>query len=202
MIVGLTGGIATGKSTVGSELTRLGQTVIDADQVSRDIVSPGSEALDLIAARFGAHILNTDGSLNREALGTIVFSDKSARESLEQITHPRIRAEIANRVREAFINGAEIVFVEAALLVETGSAALYPCLWVVSCDADTQIDRLIARKGCDAITAKKWIAAQMNMEEKIQHATTVIDNNGSIEDLHEEVALALSRLRAQLKDQD
>jgi dephospho-CoA kinase len=176
--------------------------VIDADRVSRDIVNIGSPALALIADRFGPTILQDDGSLDREALGGIVFNNTAARKALEEITHPLIRSEIANRVQDAFTNGAKIVFVEAALLVETGSAALYPCLWVVRCPPAVQIQRLISRKGCDEATAKKWISAQMDMNEKVQHATRVIDNDGSILQLHAHVERALSELREQLLGQD
>ena len=200
MIVGLTGGIATGKSTVGQHIEKLGGTVIDADRVARDIVQPGSEALADIAQRFGADVLLPDGSLNRAVLGQIVMNDSVARTALEEITHPRIRTEIATRVRDAFTHGARVVFVEAALLVETGSAKLYPKLWVVRCAQDTQVRRLMERKGCDRDTAEQWISSQMDMAEKVQHASLVIDNDGTIQELEDQVGAALLELMAQLPD--
>ena len=200
MIVGLTGGIATGKSTVGQHIEKLGGTVIDADRVARDVVQPGSEALADIAQRFGADVLLPDGSLNRAVLGQIVMNDSVARTALEEITHPRIRTEIATRVRDAFTHGARVVFVEAALLVETGSAKLYPKLWVVRCAQDTQVRRLMERKGCDRATAEQWISSQMDMTEKVQHASLVIDNDGTIQELEDQVGAALLELMAQLPD--
>ena len=200
MIVGLTGGIATGKSTVGQHIEKLGCTVIDADRVARDVVQPGSEALADIAQRFGADVLLPDGSLNRAVLGQIVMNDSVARTALEEITHPRIRTEIATRVRDAFTHGARVVFVEAALLVETGSAKLYPKLWVVRCAQDTQVRRLMERKGCDRATAEQWISSQMDMAEKVQHASLVIDNDGTIQELEDQVGAALLELMAQLPD--
>jgi len=197
MIVGLTGGIATGKSAVATILHALGATVIDADQVARDIVLPNTEALAEIVKTFGSDMLHPDGTLHRERMGEVVFQDAGARKQLEAITHPRIRFEIARRVQEAALAGAPAIFVEAALLVETGSAALYPDLWVVICEEDTQIARLQARKGCDDITAKKWISAQMPLQEKAAHATELIQNDGSLEDLQARVETAYSKLMEQ-----
>ena len=202
MIVGLTGGIATGKSTVASILRRLGASVIDADQVARDIVKPNTESLAEIVAAFGPNVLQADGTLNREWLGTVVFQNESARKILESITHPRIRAEIARRVQEETLAGAPSIFVEAALLVETGSAALYPDLWVVICDEAVQIERLKHRKGCDDDTAKKWISAQMPLNDKASHATELIRNDGSIEDLEARVETAYTRFMEKQPDQE
>ena len=202
MIAGLTGGIATGKSTVAHRLRALGATVIDADQVSRDVVSMGSEALRAIQVVFGETILNPDGSLNREALGNIVRADRSARKQLESITHPHIRAEIAKRAQDAILSGAPIVFVEAALLVETGSASLYPELWVVCCGHETQVARLMSRNGCDRKTAEEWIATQMPIEQKAKHASVVIDNNADVDSLIHQTDAAYSRLMEQQRGLD
>ncbi len=202
MIVGLTGGIASGKSTVASILRELGASVIDADIVARDVVAPGSEALAEIEAAFGSNATLPDGSLNREAVGAMVMSDPTLRARLESITHPRIRASIATQVEDAVANGAESVFVEAALLVETGSYSIYPDLWVVSCDDERQVERLMARKGCDSPTARQWIAAQMPLTQKVEKATTVIDNNGTIDELRGAVAVAYAALMARQPDRD
>ncbi len=200
MIVGLTGGIATGKSTVGSILTELGASVIDADQVSRDVVSIGSDALAEIERAFGQAVIQEDGSLDRERLGAIVVNDPTARKRLEAITHPRIRAEIAQRVQAAILGGAPAAFVEAALLVETGSATLYPELWVVVCEPEKQIARLMSRKGCDRATALAWVDAQMPLAEKASHASEVIANDGSLDALQQVVERAYTELMAQQRD--
>jgi dephospho-CoA kinase len=202
MIVGLTGGIATGKSTVASILVQLGATVVDADLVSRDVVSPGSAGLHRIHARFGATMLNEDGSLDRDALGRHVMADPKERAALEAITHPLILEEIATRVQAATIGGAPAVFVEAALLVETGSAAHYPHLWVVICGPGIQAERLMARKGCDRAMAEQWIQSQMPMEEKARHASQIIDNGADLVSLREQVSLAYRKLREPPPDRD
>ena len=202
MIAGLTGGIATGKSTVAERLRTLGATVIDADQVSRDVVLSGSEALQAIEAVFGDAILNRDGTLNRAALGDIVRADHSARKKLEAITHPHIRAEILRRTQEAIDAGAPAVFVEAALLVETGSASLYPSLWVVRCAHETQVSRLMARNGFDRNTAEEWIATQMPVDQKAQHASVVIDNDSDLDSLIRQTDAAYTQFMEQLRGPD
>ena len=202
MIVGLTGGIATGKSTVAERLRTLGATVVDADQVSRDIVGPGSETLHAIQMAFGDSIINVDGSLNRDELGMIVRADHSARKRLESITHPHIRAEIARQVQNAIVSGAPAVFVEAALLVETGSAALYPDLWVVRCSHATQVRRLVKRNGFDQKTAEEWIATQMPVDQKAQHASLIIDNDADVASLILQTDAAYQRLMEQQPDPD
>ena len=202
VIVGLTGGIATGKSTVAAILRELGAVVIDADLVSRDVVRPGSEGLVAIVAAFGDSVLTSDGELDRPKLREIVVADPDRRRQLERITHPLIRAEIANRVKDAVLGGASSVFVEAALLVETGGAALYPHLWVVTCAPEVQRHRLMARESCDEETALAWISTQMPLEEKVRHATQVVVNDGDVDQLRRRVSRAFDVLMAQQPDQD
>ena len=202
MIVGLTGGIATGKSTVAKFLRALEAVVVDADQVSRDVVRPGTPGLAAIIARFGPSVLAKDATLDRTKLRAIVMSDTALRRQLEAITHPLIRAEITTRVQTAITSGAPSVFVEAALLVETGSASLYPHLWVVTCTAATQRARLMAREGCDEQTARRWIETQMPLSEKVKHATQVITNDGDTSALRLQVETAYSNLMAQRPDRD
>ena len=202
MIAGLTGGIATGKSTVAARLRTLGATVVDADEVSREVVAPGTEALQSIREAFGDGVLHADGRLNREALGNIVRIDSAARKQLESITHHHIRAEIARRVQNALMAGAPAVFVEAALLVETGSAAAYPELWVVRCSHETQIGRLMERNGCDRSTAEEWIATQMPVDQKAEHASVVLDNETDLEALWRTTDAAYARLMAQQQGRD
>ncbi len=201
MIVGLTGGIATGKSTVAAILVDLGATVVDADLVSRDVVSPGSTGLQRIHGRFGPPVLNEDGSLNRDALGTHVMANPKERAALEAITHPLILAEISTRVQAAKNGGSPAVFVEAALLVETGSAAHYSHLWVVVCGPGIQVERLMARKGCDRANAERWIQSQMPMDEKAKHASQIIDNCGDMASLRQQVSLAYHKLMEPPPDQ-
>ena len=202
MIVGLTGGIATGKSTVAAYLRELGATVVDADQVSRDVVLPGSEGLAAIVQAFGDSILAEDGALDRASLRALVMNNANQRSRLEQITHPLIRVEIARRVQQAILGGAPAVFVEAALLVETGSAALYSDLWVVTCDPEIQRTRLMSRDECDSSTALAWMAAQMPLEEKARHATQIIENSGDTVALRSAVKAAYGALKAQQRDPD
>lgn len=195
MIVGLTGGIATGKSTVAAILRDMGVVVLDADEVARDVVAPGSEGLKEIVDVFGSAILTPEGALDRSAMGALVVQNPNARKRLEALTHPRIRAELAQRASDALAAGSEIVFVEAALLVETGSAKFYPALWVVRCSIDRQVERLMARNACDRETAEAWIATQMPVEEKVAHATTVINNDADLESLNDQVESAFHALR-------
>ena len=202
MIVGLTGGIATGKSTVASILVNLGATVVDADLVARDVVAHGSPGLSRIHARFGPGVLNSDGSLNRTALGDRVMTNDAERAALEAITHPMILREIAARVQTAITGGAVAVFVEAALLVETGSAANYAHLWVVMCEPEVQAERLMERKGCDRNTAERWIQSQMPIAEKAKHASQIIDNSGDLAALEDQVKGAFAQLMELKPDQD
>ena len=202
MIVGLTGGIACGKSTVATILKTLGATVIDADVVAREVVAPGTEGLRAIQNEFGNRVLTAQGDLDRDEMRTIILDDPAAKASLEAITHPRIRSSIADSIRNALASGASIVFVEAALLVETGSHALYPHLWVVCCDESTQVQRLVSRNGCSMEEALKWVNAQMSPSEKASHASPVSHNNGTVDDLRREVEAAFSRLTELLPDRD
>ncbi|MCB9791919.1 MAG: dephospho-CoA kinase [Alphaproteobacteria bacterium] len=177
--VGLTGGIATGKSTVAGLLReQLGVTVIDADQVSREVVAPGSQGLAEIVQVFGAEVLQPDGQLDRKALGARVMGDDAARRRLEQITHPRIRGELLSQLQELALAGAPVGVVEAALLVETGSHKLYDKLIVVSCAPATQRARLISREGFAPEVADRWIASQLPLAEKEALADAVIRNEG------------------------
>ena len=202
MIIGLTGGIACGKSTVANLLKALGATVIDADVVARQVVEPGTDGLHAIQQHFGTEVLNANGELDRDAMRKIILEDPSAKAVLEGITHPRIRRSIADAVTHAIDCGASFVFVEAALLVETGSHALYPHLWVVCCDESVQVQRLVSRNQCSVDAAFKWINAQMASAQKASYATQVIYNNGTVDDLEREVQVAFKRLTELQPDPD
>lgn len=175
--VGLTGGIASGKSTVAELLRAKHVPVVDADQVSREVVAPGQPALAQIAARFGAAVLNPDGSLDRKALGARVVADAEARRALEAITHPAIRAAVSAVLDRWEAAGYPVAVVEASLMVETGSWRAYDAVLVVAASPETQRLRLQAREGYDAATAERWLAAQLPLEEKLKVATAVIWND-------------------------
>jgi len=186
-IIGLTGGIASGKSSVAGMLERLGAPVVDADLLAREVVEPGQPALKEIAAQFGAQVLNPDGTLNRPALGAIVFADPAARRTLEAITHPAIRALAEQRIAHHQSSGARVLFYVAPLLIEAGSAARVDEIWVVYLDREHQLKRLMARDGLGREEALQRIESQMSMEEKRLLGQVVIDNCGSREELAAQV---------------
>ena len=176
--VGLTGGIASGKSTVARLFGELGADVIDTDGISRALVVPGSKALDQIVERFGKGVLTAEGTLDRRRLRTIVFADPAGRRELEAILHPPIRAEAMAR---AAASTAPYVILVVPLLFETGFDRLVDRRLVVDCPESQQIDRLIARDGISATEARAMLAAQMPREERKRRADDCIDNSGSLE---------------------
>ena len=191
---GLTGNIACGKSAVEAFLRERGIPVIDADQVSRDVVAPGEATLAAISARFGNSVLRGDGSLNRAALGAIVFQDQKARRDLEAITHPPIIAETLRRVSALATAGHALAIVSAALMVESGSYKGYAGLLVVTCDEQQQLKRLMARDGLDEQQARARIDSQLSQSEKAAAADFVIDNSGSSAELEAQVETWLGGL--------
>ena len=192
--VGLTGGIATGKSTAARILRELGASVIDADQVSRDVTAPGSPGLAAVVEAFGDAMISADGSLDRKALGAVVMADPAARKRLEGITHPRIIAAMMERLRDLAMAGEPAAVVEAALMVETGSWRNYSELWVVTCDPETQRQRLMARNAHSREAAERWIGSQLPLADKEAVATRVFRNDGSLEDLRAAVTAAWAEL--------
>jgi dephospho-CoA kinase len=179
LLVGLTGGIATGKSTVDTVLRELGAIIIDADVLAREVVEPGEPALAEIAAEFGPGVLEPDGHLNRKALGAIVFADPDRRRKLEAMTHPRMRERLLRRIDELTAeNFRGLVFYDAAVLIESGNHLLMDRLVVVVTDEATQIARLMARDGIDRDEALRKIRSQMPLAEKAKLADHVIDNSG------------------------
>ena len=179
MIVwGLTGNIATGKSTVEGMLAEAGIPVIDADLVAREIVEPGEPALEAIKACFGAEVFGPDEKLDRAALGARVFSDAKARKQLEAITHPRIFQRIVQKLAELDEAGAELAVVSAALMVESGSYRNYAGLAVVTCSQALQLERLLSRDDLDRDAALARISSQLPQEAKEAVADVVIDNSG------------------------
>jgi dephospho-CoA kinase len=190
-LVGLTGGIGSGKSAVGRLLAAHGAVVIDADQVAREVVEPGEPALAEIVARFGPEIVDDEGRLDRPALAAIVFDDETARRDLEAITHPRIGQQILTRIAEVagreHVNGENnIVVVEHPLLIEIGQTDAYEDLVVVVADEDVRLERLAAR-GVQADDARARMRAQATDEERRAAATHVVVNDGTMDDLTRDV---------------
>lgn len=184
-LVGLTGGIGSGKSAVAQYLVARGAELIDADVVARKVVEPGTDGLARIVERFGASILHPDGTLDREALAAIVFSDDGARRDLEAITHPAIAAAMAERMA-SLGETDNVVILDAPLIVETGRGG-FDCLLVVAAKDETQVDRLVRLRGMTEADARARIAAQAPLEEKLAKADIVIWNEASLEDLEQEV---------------
>ena len=179
LLVGLTGGIATGKSTVDAVLRALGAVIIDADVLARDVVEPGEPALAEIAAEFGPGVLGPDGRLDRKALGAIVFADPDRRRTLEAMTHPRMRERLLRRIDELMDEHFRgLAFYDAAVLIESGSHLMMDRLVVVITDEPTQIARLMARDGIDRDEALRKIRSQIPLAEKAKLADHVIDNSG------------------------
>nr|WP_223110987.1 dephospho-CoA kinase [Aeromicrobium senzhongii] len=177
----MTGGIASGKSTVSARLAELGAVVIDYDRLARDVVEPGSPALDQIAARFGADVIAPDGTLVRPVLGAIVFADPSALKDLEAITHPAIRALAA--AREQGAGPDAIVVHDNPLLVEMGAAAACDVVIVVDVPEQLQVDRMVRDRQMTEQDARARIAAQASREERLAVADVVIENTGTLEQL-------------------
>ena len=177
-VFGLTGGIASGKSTVARMLTELGAPVVDADLLARKVVEPGQPAHQEIVAAFGAEVLTADGTIDRKRLADLVFADEGRRRRLNAITHPRIAEAAQAETARHLAAGAPLVFYEAALLVENGLHHALDGLVVVSAPDEVQLARLRARDGLDEAAARARLAAQLPLAEKLKVATHVIDNAG------------------------
>ncbi|MBU5441608.1 dephospho-CoA kinase [Paenibacillus sp. MSJ-34] len=188
MNLGLTGGIATGKSTVSSLLEERGALIIDADRVAREVVLPGSPALQQVAERFGQAVLLEDGSLNRKKLGEIVFADEAERKALESILHPAIRSVMRERM-EAFERDYpdKLVVADIPLLYESGLESMYEEIMVVYVPREVQLQRLMKRDGMSAEEAGKRLNAQFDIEWKKRQADYVIDNRGSLDETKKQI---------------
>jgi dephospho-CoA kinase len=179
-VVGVTGGIGSGKSAVTAHLENLGIDVVDADLVARVVVEPGQPALAAIAEHFGSHILQHDGTLDRAALRKIVFEDSAARAWLESVTHPAIRQEIESQLRGAT---SAYVVLSSPLLLEAKQHSFVNHVVVVDVTEDLQIERTTVRDNNNAALVRKIMSAQLPRAERVNRADEVIDNSGSLSDL-------------------
>lgn len=197
-LFGLTGGIASGKSAVAARFAARGIPVIDADKLAREVVLPGTEGLAAIVETFGADVLNTDGTLDRQKLGDTVFSDQDARKKLNAIVHPKIAQLGAERTADLAARGEPVACYEAALLVENGLAEGFRPLVVVAASPAVQARRVEKRDGLDRARAEARIAAQMPLDQKVRLADVVVPNEGSLDDLEREADRALRDVLARV----
>jgi len=191
--VGLTGGVASGKSTVSAILAELGAVVIDADLLAREVVAPGTDGLAAVVEEFGPELLGPDGGLDRPRLGALVFADPERRRALEAIIHPRVRARAAEI--EAAAPLGSVVVHDIPLLAETGQAASFDAVVVVDVPPEVQVDRMVRIRGMSEEDARARIAAQAARDERLAIATYVVENTGTLEELRarvEDVYLALT----------
>ena len=194
-VVGLTGGIATGKSTFSAALRARGVPVIDADELARRVVAPGAPALAEIARTFGPGVIGADGGLDRKKLGALVFADAAARKRLEAITHPVIRSAMVEEAARLAAQGHPLVFYDAALLYEVGVDEVVDAVVVVYAPVEAQRARLAARDGLRGAEAEARLAAQWPIDEKAARADFVVDNAGGTADLGEKADRLLADLR-------
>ncbi len=195
--VGLTGGIAAGKSTVAAIFQDLGAFVIDADAIARRVIAPGGSAHAEVVELFGNGILDDSGAIDRPKLAEIVFSDPAARLGLNAIVHPKVRAEVERLIEECARSGrSRLVIYDAALLVETGAYRDLDRLVVVRCSRDTQLRRLEQRDGLDAAAAEARLSSQAPLEDKISAADYVIDTDGSQEETRRQAESVYEELLA------
>lgn len=182
-LVGLTGGIASGKSAVASVLRRLSVVVVDADQLAREVVMQGSPGLAAVVEAFGDEVLTAEGELDRPALGAIIFADPEARKRLNAITHPRVAELSVKRLGDAQTTDTPYVVYEVPLLVETGMHTGMDANVVVSVPPELQVQRVMSRDGLGEEAARARLASQYPLEKKVAIADFVVDNSGSLEDL-------------------
>ncbi|HKE54800.1 MAG TPA: dephospho-CoA kinase [Actinomycetota bacterium] len=195
LLVGLTGGIGSGKSTVARMLEKRGAVVFDADVLAREVVEPGTPGHAEVIERFGANVLAPGGELDREALASIVFADPAARRDLEAIVHPEVRRLFADGAEE-YEGTDRIVVLSAPLLVETGMHTAFEVLIVVSATPQTQVERLMRDRGMSEAAVRARIAAQAPLETKSEVADFLLDNEGSTEALERQVDRVWDDLQA------
>lgn len=193
-LIGVTGNIACGKSTVLTRLAEHGAETIDADRVVHALMEPGEAVWAAVRETFGPGVIAADGRIDRRALGAIVFAERAELARLEGLTHPAVRARIVAQVAEAARRGVAVVVIDAIKLYEGGLADQCDETWVVICDPAQQLARLIARNGFSEAEAQQRIAAQPPQADKIARATVVIDNSGTVDETHAQVDGAWGRV--------
>ncbi len=191
-IIGLTGNIATGKSTVARLLGDLGATVIDADDLVHELERQGTPVYAAIVTAFGSGILGPNGEIDRKALGSLVFADPARLRVLESIVHPAVAIESQRRIVEA---PTRVVVYEAIKLIEAGRAALCNAIWVVTATPEVQLERLMRTRHLSEVEARQRIEAQPPQSEKIKWATVVIDNSGSMDETRRQLKAALDAIK-------
>ena len=196
-LIGLTGGIGSGKSTVASLCRERGWRVVDADGIARDVVKPGKPALSELAAAFGEEILLSDGSLNRKELARRAFADKEHTELLNSTTHPRIQEETQRQFAEAREEGSDFAVYDMPLLVDNGLDKDMDYVIVVDVAVEERVRRLVTSRGLEEDDARRRIAAQVTDEVRLAAATHVIDNNGTLEQLRARAAEVMNRIEAE-----
>jgi dephospho-CoA kinase len=184
-LVGLTGGIGSGKSTVSAMLAERGAIIIDADQVVRDVQQPGSPVVQAMAERFGAQVVAADGSLDRQAVAAVVFADPEALGDLNKIVHPAVRAEMDRQVR-SHLDSDHVVVLDIPLLTENPRKGLQGII-VVDVPEEVQVERLVRSRGFDEADARARIARQASRADRLATATMVVDNSGSVDELERQV---------------
>jgi len=190
--VGLTGGVASGKSTVAAILAELGAVVIDADRLAREVVAPGTDGLARVVAEFGPQVLTEAGELDRATLGAVVFADEDARRRLEAIIHPLVHAR--GHELEAAAPPDALVVHDIPLLAESGRAETFDAVIVVDAPHEVQLDRMTSQRGWTPADAEARIAAQATREQRLAVATHVIENTGTLEDLRDRVTEVFEEL--------
>lgn len=196
-ILGLTGNIASGKTTVGLLLLELGAAeYIDADTVVHELYLPGQPLVAQLAQEFGQSIIDSEGGVDRKALGDLVFNDPARLRRLEQIVHPQVFSALSGRMRDIPDDGVGVL--DAVKLVESGYAALCHGLWIVTCPPQTQLERLMTTRGMSEAEARSRLAAQPPIEPKLSLASAVIDNSGTLDDLRRQVTAAWNAFLASL----
>lgn len=196
--VGLTGGVASGKSTVSAMLVALGAVVIDADLLARQVVAKGTEGLATVVGEFGAEVLDVDGELDRPAMGDLVFNDEGARRRLEAIVHPLVFQRIMEL--ESHAPSDAVVVHDIPLLAESGRAETFDAVVVVDAPVELRLHRMVTERGWSREEAESRIAAQIADDERLAVATHVIDNAGSREDLREQVVRLYAELHQRAVD--
>lgn len=193
-VYGLTGGIASGKSTVTALIRAAGHEVIDADEIVRSLYDPGKPVFNAILKAFGAGVLDREGQIDRQVLASMIFGDAASRHRLNAVTHPIIYEEVNRRIEAARVRGDQMVFVDVPLLFESNREQFYDAVILVFVEPEDQLNRLMDRNGLTADEAKARIVSQMPIHEKLELADYIIDNTGGRDQLKTQVDQLLDRL--------